>query len=71
MALILTPKTIQAKLLQTGNSRSFFTCKTVKVNSKVFTVHQPFTAQNIDFYKQKYAVNSVNSFSKKKFFFLM
>lgn len=24
--------------------RSFFTCKTAKVNSKVFTVHQPFTA---------------------------
>ncbi|EBY5612964.1 hypothetical protein AHQ86_12120 [Salmonella enterica subsp. enterica] len=38
------------------------------MNSKVFTVHQPFTTQHIDFYKQKYAVNSVNSFSKKSFF---
>ncbi|POZ19810.1 hypothetical protein C3709_20730 [Lelliottia aquatilis] len=38
------------------------------MNSKVFTVHLPFTTYHFENYNKNHLVNSVNSFSKKKFF---
>ncbi|RWT51420.1 hypothetical protein DN589_21660 [Klebsiella quasipneumoniae subsp. similipneumoniae] len=38
------------------------------MNSKVFTVHQPFTTYHYEIKNKNNGVNSVNSFPEKKFF---